>query len=43
MDAINTLANLAIQAFEIFVQLIVSILTFFLAFFSIILTALHLQ
>ena len=43
MDAINTLAGVAIQAFSAFIQLIVSILDFFLVLARIILTALHLQ
>ena len=43
MDAINTLANLAIQVFAAFIQFIVDILDFFLVLARIILTALHLQ
>lgn len=43
MSAIDQLLGLALGAFEIFIQLIVQILDFFLVFFRIILTALHLQ
>ena len=43
MDAINTLLGLALNAFALFVQLVVSVLSFFLTFFTMILTALHLQ
>ena len=43
MDTINTLLNLALNAFSLFVQLIVSMLSFIVVFFSAILHALHVQ
>ena len=43
MDAINTLLGLALNAFALFIQLIVSILDFILVAARMILTALHLQ
>jgi hypothetical protein len=43
MDAINTLLGLALGAFDLFLQLIMQILSFFLVFFQAIFSVLHLQ
>jgi len=43
MGIIDTLLGLALQAFNLFLQLIISILSFFLVFFQAIFSALHLQ
>ncbi len=43
VSVVQTLLNLALQAFSLFLQLIVAILTFFLEMARMVLSALHLM